>query len=110
MSDAHGKNPNWSEYWHFSRLPGSLTRDTACRHHGELGYVSVEDTARLMQGFVPALSFTKDCRVIAAGRLSQPRRRGRRPRRLMANENHAAAQGAQAARCGAERGGVEDFS
>jgi len=42
--------PNCREYWHFSRLPGSLTQGT--------------DRLRLMQGFVPERSFTKDRRVI----------------------------------------------
>jgi len=41
--------PNCREYWHFSRLPGSLTQGT--------------DRVRLMQGFVPERSFTKDRRV-----------------------------------------------
>ena len=31
---------------------------------GKTGYFSVEDTVRLMQGFVPERSFTKDRRVI----------------------------------------------
>jgi len=65
--DLPRRLPNCSEYWHFSRLPGSLTQGTdRLPAPGELesGYFSVEDTARLMQGFVPERSFTKDRRVI----------------------------------------------
>jgi hypothetical protein len=48
-------------------LPGSLTERTdRLPAPGELesGYVSVDDTACPMQGFVPERSFTKDRRVI----------------------------------------------
>jgi hypothetical protein len=47
-------------------LEASRKAQIAYRHRGKLvsGYFSVEDTARLMQGFVPERSFTRDRRVI----------------------------------------------
>jgi hypothetical protein len=55
--------PELPQYWHFSRSRGSCKTQIAYRRSGELefGYFSVEDTARLMQGFVPE---RKDRRVI----------------------------------------------
>jgi hypothetical protein len=48
-------------------LPGSLTQGTdrsPAPREFESGYFSTKDTARLMQGFVPERSFTKNRRVI----------------------------------------------
>ena len=48
-------------------MPGSLTQGTdrsPAPRELESGYFSTKDTARLLQGFVPARSFTKDRHVI----------------------------------------------
>jgi hypothetical protein len=52
MSDGHGLNPGFPdgssrEYWHFSRLPGSLTQGTG-RRSGFLSHADTVDSLTLM--------------------------------------------------------------
>src|SRR4051794_1771488 len=70
MSDAHRLNPGLPQmapelpqYWHFSRLRGSCKTQislTVAAGSSNSDIFPIEDTARLMQGFISERSFTKD--------------------------------------------------
>ena len=67
IRDFRRWHPNCHEYWHFSRLPGSLTQHTdrlPAPPPGELRLFLGRRHARLMHDVVRERSFIKDRRVI----------------------------------------------